>query len=70
MKKLTIFVCTCCDQFISGKGFVDNLKGELKGVLCFECDRAVAVMRENTSRLKKVSNYLIRIGDWHEKDNS
>lgn len=68
MKAPTIFTCTCCDQFISGEGSVDNLEGRLVGVLCFECVRAITVMRENSSRLQKVANYLVRIGVWLGKE--
>ena len=58
------FICTICEQFISGEGFVDNFYGNLTGVLCFECKRAVATLRENSNRLVKVSDYLVRIGEW------
>jgi len=59
----TLFVCTVCGQFIPDQGFVDNFNGKLTGVFCSKCARAVAVMREEDSRLLKAMKYLNSIGE-------
>lgn len=63
-------VCAICGEPENSERFAhmavdhDHESGELRGLLCHRCNKAIGLFHDDSSRLEKASAYLQRGGVW------
>jgi DNA repair exonuclease SbcCD ATPase subunit len=59
--------CPGCDQPLGGKSDVDHDhgSGDLRGILCPGCNKALGLLKESRATLLRLVSYLDQGGVWH-----
>jgi hypothetical protein len=68
MEEIQNGLCAICDNPPSNRGLVidhNRITGKVRGLLCYNCNKALGLFKENAKALKKAAEYLTRT---HEKD--